>query len=346
MNPLIVLLYIGIAAIINATIAYGFIAATDAHKCKYLRVEKKLKVRCYRMDLKDVPQYLTSSIEILDLSYNRIKKLYKTSFERYTSVQSLLLYDNMIISIEPDTFSSLTFLEEIDLSNNGLTIIPLELFQLPMVRNVYLDSNPLRLDNMNELSTPIAAPLEYLNIADCELRDIPDLGILPHLWHLNASKNPLDLFSVTTLGTMCHLKSIDLYETNMPFCACHSSNQYLNFLGVKTNYNFNCDKNDNKNNIDPELCPNLTNYTIMSEEFKTCNSIQKAFLVITPKNIYWLIGAGIAAILILLTCLYCCIKSIRKKYKKPKPRQNLSRVGRYHNRTDDELLTRTKDDIN
>lgn len=72
-------------------------------------------------------------------------------------------------------------LQEIDLSNNGLLTMPLELLQLPSLRNLYIDSNNLRdLErDLEALETPIRAPLEYLNVADCGLQDIPNLGILP-----------------------------------------------------------------------------------------------------------------------------------------------------------------------
>jgi len=57
----------------------------------------------------------------------------------------------------------------------------MELFQLPKLRNLYIDSNDLRElhQDLELLETPIRAPLEYLNVANCELHDIPDLGILP-----------------------------------------------------------------------------------------------------------------------------------------------------------------------
>lgn len=49
----------------------------------------------------------------------------------------------MIQNVEPDTFSHLNELEAIDLATNALTTIPLELFDLPLLRNIYLNSNAL-----------------------------------------------------------------------------------------------------------------------------------------------------------------------------------------------------------
>lgn len=71
--------------------------------------------------------------------------------------------------------------QEIDLSNNALMTIPLELMHLPSLRNLYIDSNELTFleRDLEALETPIKAPLEYINVADCGLQDIPNLGILP-----------------------------------------------------------------------------------------------------------------------------------------------------------------------
>ncbi|TMW45629.1 hypothetical protein DOY81_009290, partial [Sarcophaga bullata] len=65
----------------------------------------------YDMNLKEVPQYLKTSVEVLDLSFNRIKKLKRSSFQPYSSIRYLLLYENMIQSVEPGTFSHLTSLQ-------------------------------------------------------------------------------------------------------------------------------------------------------------------------------------------------------------------------------------------
>lgn len=79
----------------------------------------------------------------MNLAFNRLKKLKVYSFQRYTKLRVLKLYDNLILSIEDNTFEPLSDLEEIDLSSNGLRTIPLDLFNLPSLRNLYIDSNML-----------------------------------------------------------------------------------------------------------------------------------------------------------------------------------------------------------
>lgn len=44
-------------------LAFGFVGPEE-RKCKYLRVDKLLKIRCYDMNLKEVPQYLKTSVEV------------------------------------------------------------------------------------------------------------------------------------------------------------------------------------------------------------------------------------------------------------------------------------------
>ncbi|XP_067630068.1 decorin isoform X2 [Eurosta solidaginis] len=210
----------------------------DERKCQYFRPSRMLKIRCFDMNLKEVPQFLKSSVEILDLAFNRIKKLKHNSFERYTSIKILVLYENKIQSVEPGTFAPLTSMEEIDLSNNALVTIPLEIFQLPSLRNLYVDSNELfNLErDLQGLDTPIQAPLEYLNVADCGLESLPNLGVLPKLWQINASSNPLTELTMDTLANMCNLRTMDLTKTEINDCACQQVNRYLRYVGASAKF--------------------------------------------------------------------------------------------------------------
>lgn len=83
------------------------------------------------------------------MSVNRISRLSRKTFARYTDVKLLYLFDNAIHSIEPGTFQQLTDLEAIDLSLNSLATLSLDLFNLPRLRNMYYNDNLLEWDRID-----------------------------------------------------------------------------------------------------------------------------------------------------------------------------------------------------
>ncbi|XP_034110399.1 tsukushi isoform X1 [Drosophila albomicans] len=302
------LLNIVFISVVNAMLAFGFVNQDEGRRCTYGRIEKLMRIRCHDMDLKEVPQNLKSSVEVLDLSYNRIRKLRSGSFQRYTDVKFLMLYENMILSVEPGTFEPLTALQEVDLSNNGLTTIPMELFQLPKLRNLYMDSNDLRElhQDLALLETPIRAPIEYLNVANCELHDIPDLGILPNLWQLNASSNPLSNFDMNKLGNLCHLRVIDLTKTQISPCSCQQVTNHLSALGASPQFVPVCMAEA----LDSNACPLNYNRTVDSPTFHSC--LTSAELAETRG--FWLFAAGCFGGSLLVLLVFCyCIHRWRKK---------------------------------
>lgn len=50
-------------------------------------------------------------LQMLEISYNRIRELNKKSFVRYTNIRLLYMYENMIRTVEEGTFAQLTSLE-------------------------------------------------------------------------------------------------------------------------------------------------------------------------------------------------------------------------------------------
>ncbi|XP_023177753.1 immunoglobulin superfamily containing leucine-rich repeat protein 2 isoform X1 [Drosophila hydei] len=300
------LLNIVFISVVNAMLAFG-IASQDERRCSVGRIEKLMRIRCYNMDLKEVPQNMKTSVEVLDLSYNRIRKLRSGSFQRYTDIKFLMLYENMILSVEPGTFAPLTSLQEVDLSNNGLTTIPMELFSLPRLRNLYIDSNDLWQlhQDIETLERPIRAPLEYLNMANCELHDIPDLGILPNLWQLNVSTNPLTNFHIEKLANMCHLRVIDLMRTQINSCDCQQVTNHLMAIGANPKFVPVC-----MDSLDSSACPLPYNRTVNSETFRSClDSVELA-----ETRSLWLFAAGcFGGVILVLLVFWYCIHRWRKR---------------------------------
>ncbi|XP_016990451.2 decorin [Drosophila rhopaloa] len=295
----------------------GFLQQEE-RKCNYGRIAKLMRIKCYDMDLKEVPQNLKTSVEVLDLSHNRIKKLKSGSFQKYTDIQFLMLFENMILSVEPGTFEPLTSLQEIDLSNNGLTTIPLELFQLPRLRNLYIDSNELTSLNLQALEKPIRAPLEYLNIASCELQELPDLGILPKLWQLNASMNPLQDFKIDSLANLCHLQVIDLTKSRLSQCGCQQVTNHLMMLGASPRFVPVC-----MEALDIRECPLPYNQTIHSATFASCQTTVE----LAETRSLWLLVAGcfggacIALMIIIFWVIHCRRKRTQRRMRNVQKRK-------------------------
>lgn len=149
----------------------------------------------------------------------------------------------MIQTIDENTFIDLTQLEAIDLSHNALRIVPMELFQLPHLRNLYLNNNNLydMNKNLEALIKPIKAPLQILSVANCNLNEVPSLGILPDLYFLNISSNPLKDIKSQNFSPFCNLKTIDLNETRMQPCTCQIILTYLRHRSVMLKTEFLCD---------------------------------------------------------------------------------------------------------
>lgn len=151
----------------------------------------------------------------------------KESFSQYTSLKFLYLFENMILTVKPGTFEQLEQLEALDLSSNGLTRVPAEIFHLPCLRKLYLADNELKNEGFMQIKKPVTAPLAYLNIASTEIDRIPDLGILPELFHLNVSNNNLKLLTPEQFAPLCQIKYVDLNGTNVVPCQCLIINIFM-----------------------------------------------------------------------------------------------------------------------
>lgn len=133
----------------------------------------------------------------------------------------------MILKVEAGTFAQLELLETLDLSSNGLRTVPPEIFNLPFLRKLYLADNELRNEGFAGVKKPIKAPLVYMNLASTEIDRIPDLGILPELFHLNVSNNLLKQLTPEQFAPLCQIKYVDLNRTQVVGCQCVKINVFI-----------------------------------------------------------------------------------------------------------------------
>lgn len=238
-----------VSAVLTLTLSFatGFATlATELDKpqrCQLERTYKMVGYNCANLGLKQIPQSLKSNLEIFDLSFNRIRDLKRDSFERYADVKYLYLFENMVQTVEPGTFTVMTNLEAIDLSSNALTTIPPELFQMPMLRNLYVAHNNLAFSDVNPLilELPVQAPLQIISMADCKLNRLPDFGILPDLWLLNISSNPMADLTLEQLAPLCNLRKLDMNDTHVEQCACQEITTQLDRRNIYIiNSNMHC----------------------------------------------------------------------------------------------------------
>lgn len=148
--------------------------------------------------------------QILDFSKNRLRNLEPSTLSSYSSLRFLYLAENYIRHIEEDAFSALTSLQTLDLSMNSIMVVPNSILQLPQLSKLYLSGNSLNNLWTTDVIRPIKAPLDYLDISDCEIKLLPDLGALPELLVYNISHNPLEAMEPEVFAQACKLNKVDM----------------------------------------------------------------------------------------------------------------------------------------
>nr|XP_056709594.1 toll-like receptor 1 [Euleptes europaea] len=102
----------------------------------------KLEAVCRGQSLFSVPQGLPITLQLLDLSYNRIRQINSGDFSALTQLKGLDLSYNNIVSVATDSFSSNVLLEQLNLFNNSLGEIPSQALKpLKHLRELFLSNN-------------------------------------------------------------------------------------------------------------------------------------------------------------------------------------------------------------
>lgn len=197
-------------------------------------------------------------MQIIDLSYNRIRRITKSELKKYTDLKILYLSDNLIGKIDDDAFEDKDDLTTLDLSLNGITQLPPIIFNLPSLKTLYLgnNSNMNIVDAVNE-AKPIKSPLVKLDISYVidDYNELPDLGIMPYLIRYNISGNKLLTLSTKHFAGLCNLQYLDAVNVtvnDLDNCDCWTVNQWLHKRKIQFT-EFDCRLTENCKNFMCEL---------------------------------------------------------------------------------------------
>ncbi|KAM6305339.1 leucine-rich repeat-containing protein 40 [Aegotheles albertisi] len=100
-------------------------------------------------------------LQIINLSFNRFK-VFPGVLYRLPALESILLSNNQVGSIDPLQLKNMDKLGTLDLQNNDLLQVPPELGNCENLRTLLLEGNPFRTPRAAILARGTAAVLEYL----------------------------------------------------------------------------------------------------------------------------------------------------------------------------------------
>lgn len=260
-------------------------------RCTYAYAYEMYGAHCAGLRLSKIPS-LKGGIEILDFSDNKLQEVHSDTLSYYTSIKFLYLSENQIYSIDKDAFAYLTDLQTLDLSKNVIFQLPETIFQLPSLRKLYLNGNPLLHLSLNsmEISKPIKAPLELLDLSDCKIKVLPDFGILPQVVLYNVSHNPLTTIDVYTLSSMCRLTKLDLTESldTIKLCDLKLS---IKWFQEKQIY-FQLSDYTRLNSREFERCPAVELPKNLNTTYRECQNLVTAGNSRSSRRRTWLTIAG------------------------------------------------------
>uniref|UniRef100_A0A1Y1MJK5 LRRCT domain-containing protein n=1 Tax=Photinus pyralis TaxID=7054 RepID=A0A1Y1MJK5_PHOPY len=291
--------------------------ADDDKGCVQTKTHGMISADCYNGNFRKIPQCLRSDVEILDVSFNRIRKITKDEIGKYKRVKILYLSDNLLTNLDDSTFEDLGDLITLDLSLNAIVQPPPTLFRLPSLKRLYLSQNQnINIIDMIEQAKPISSPLELLDVSFDELKTLPDLGLLPYLLLYNISGNHLLNLKVSDIAGVCNLKVLANANFSASFqnpCDCWNFQQWLRNRDVAFTQ-IPCQ-------ITQESCP----YNISQEDLKTFNDC-KSRQEVDRKATLFVIGISAAAVIAVLALVIIGYIIYRRKRNRKFLRKKQSNI--------------------
>nr|3ZYJ_A Chain A, LEUCINE-RICH REPEAT-CONTAINING PROTEIN 4C [Homo sapiens]3ZYJ_C Chain C, LEUCINE-RICH REPEAT-CONTAINING PROTEIN 4C [Homo sapiens] len=197
------------------------------------------KVICVRKNLREVPDGISTNTRLLNLHENQIQIIKVNSFKHLRHLEILQLSRNHIRTIEIGAFNGLANLNTLELFDNRLTTIPNGAFvYLSKLKELWLRNNPIesipsyafnripslrrldlgelkRLSYISEGAFEGLSNLRYLNLAMCNLREIPNLTPLIKLDELDLSGNHLSAIRPGSFQGLMHLQKLWMIQSQI-----------------------------------------------------------------------------------------------------------------------------------
>ncbi|VVC93621.1 unnamed protein product [Leptidea sinapis] len=272
--------------------------ASAPTRCTYEYAYDMYGAHCAGLRLSNIPS-LRGGIEILDFSDNKLQEIHSDTLSSYSSIKFLYLSENQIYSIEEDAFSYLTNLQTLDLSKNVILALSESIFHLPSLRKLYLNGNPLLHLHLSslQLTKPIRAPLELLDLSECKIKELPYWGLLPQLILYNISHNPLKSIDAQHFSAMCKLSKVDITKSidNLKLCDLRIT---ISWFQEKKIY-FELDDYTKLNSREFESCPKREIPENLNFTYHECRTLFTQVQSTKTSRRTWLtIGGGLAGFLV------------------------------------------------
>ncbi len=157
--------------------------------------------------LTTIPKYFNSSLEYLDLSYNKLVKL--PDIYNFTIIKTLNLKSNRLRAL-PNSIGSLSSLEVLNLRNNVLNHLPESIKSLSFLKTLDLHGN-----KFSDVTISLNKSIKELDLGWNNLKTIPgNIKPLLSLEKLGLGGNKLSRLP-EWLGYYFSLKELDLYDNNL-----------------------------------------------------------------------------------------------------------------------------------
>ncbi|ESN94389.1 hypothetical protein HELRODRAFT_68977, partial [Helobdella robusta] len=147
---------------------------------------------CINRNFQHIPRNLDADLEVLKMSWNNVATLQEEDFSNYPNLYELVLSNNRVGYIYPNTFDNLKLVRIIDLESNNFFQIKEYFFSnLLSLKSLVLKNNPI--ETIEKGSFRNLLNLEVLNLERCQLKIFDGylMSDLKSLQELNLNNNNL-----------------------------------------------------------------------------------------------------------------------------------------------------------